>query len=71
MPTLEEMITAIPDAHDRAIMRLYYIGNHKIREIAEAVDMTERNVNRHLKHGRRELTARFGIDFQLHQKSRS
>ena len=70
MLTLAEMIKNLDDGNERAIMRLYYIGNHKIMDIAEALGMTERNINRYLNRGRKALTMRYGIDFRYHQRNR-
>ena len=52
---LADMITTLPDADERAFMRLHYLNGHTIKDIAESINMTERNVYRLMKQARLNL----------------
>ncbi len=56
---LSEMIGALPDIDDRAIMRLRYIKGYTPERIAEATYRTERNVFYRIKQSKQQLAEKF------------
>ena len=62
---LEEMVTALPDLDQRAIMRLRYIYGHKPEHIAPAIGFTARSVYRYIDMAKTELAQRFPERFRV------
>ena len=65
MMNLAEMISTLSDGEERALMRLRYLGGHRIKDIAASTRMSERNVQRILRQAKNELKEKYPHDFHL------
>ena len=59
------MVDALPDAHQRAVMRLRYEMGHNPEQIAEGIGVCRRTVFLYIDSGKKELLRMFPDRFRV------